>query len=118
MRTPDDQQQKMFFHLLAEKRILKKHPLRLVEAMVEECLKELDERFSNMYPAIHGRTSSHDGYASSQRERKRIEDVFGWIKTVACLHKLRHRGARKVERLFAFAAAAYNLVRMRNLAVT
>jgi transposase len=67
--------------------------------------------------AIDGRTTRHDGYGVSQRKRKRIEEVFGWLKTVACLRKLRHRGTRKVEWIFTFAAAAYNLVRIRNLAV-
>jgi transposase len=68
--------------------------------------------------AIDGRTTSHEGYEISQRKRKRIEEIFGWIKTVACLRKLRHRGTSKVEWIFTFAVAAYNLVRMRNLAVT
>ena len=66
--------------------------------------------------AIDGRTTRHEGYNVSQRKRKRIEEVFGWIKTVATLRKLRHRGSRKVEWVFTFATAAYNLVRMRNLA--
>lgn len=56
MRTPDHQQQKMFFYVSAEKRIPKDHPLRPVKAMVEECLKSLDERFSKMYSSI-GRPS-------------------------------------------------------------
>jgi transposase len=66
--------------------------------------------------AIDGRTTRHEGYGLSQRKRKRIEEVFGWIKTVASLRKLHYRGARKVEWVFTFATAAYNLVRMRNLA--
>lgn len=66
--------------------------------------------------AIDGRTTRHEGYGLSQRKRKRIEEVFGWIKTVASLRKLRHRGVRKVEWAFMFATAAYNLVRMRSLA--
>jgi len=67
--------------------------------------------------AIDGRTTCHEGYKVSQRKRKRIEEVFGWIKTVACLRKLTHRGVRKVEWIFTFATAAYNLVRMRNLGI-
>jgi len=67
--------------------------------------------------AIDGRTTRHDGYTVSQRKRKRIEECFGWIKTVALLRKVRHRGIFKVGWVFTFAAAAYNLVRMRNLAV-
>ena len=65
--------------------------------------------------AIDGRTTRHDGYAISQRKRKRIEECFGWLKTIALMHKVRHRGIEKVSWLFTFAAASYNLVRMRNL---
>jgi hypothetical protein len=65
--------------------------------------------------AIDRRTVRHAGYAVSQRKRKRIEEVFGWLKTVALLRKTRHRGVFKVGWVFTFAAAAYNLVRMRNL---
>jgi IS5 family transposase len=67
--------------------------------------------------AINGRTIRHAGYQVSQRKRKRIEEVFGWLKTVGMLRKTRHRGVFKVGWVFTFAAAAYNLVRMRNLAV-
>jgi IS5 family transposase len=67
--------------------------------------------------AIDGRTTRHAGYQVSQRKRKRIEEVFGWLKTVGMLRKTRHRGVFKVGWVFTFAAAAYNLVRMRNLTV-
>jgi transposase len=66
--------------------------------------------------AIDARTTRHPGYKISQRKRKRIEECFGWLKTVAGLRKLRHRGVGKVAWIFIFACAAYNLVRMRNLA--
>jgi len=65
--------------------------------------------------AIDGRTTRYAGYAISQRKRKRIEECFGWMKTIALVRKVRHRGIEKVGWLFTFAAAAYNLVRMRNL---
>jgi transposase len=65
--------------------------------------------------AIDNRTTRHAGYKISQRKRKRIEEVFGWLKTVGALRKTRHRGLFKVGWFFTFAAAAYNLVRMRNL---
>jgi len=65
--------------------------------------------------AIDGRTTRHLGYGLSQKRRKRIEECFGWLKTIALLRKLRHRGVCKVDWIFAFACAAYNLVRMRNL---
>ena len=65
--------------------------------------------------AIDGRTTWHAGYRISQKRRKRIEECFGWLKTIALMRKLRHRGTLKVDWIFAFACAAYNLVRMRNL---
>jgi transposase len=65
--------------------------------------------------AIDRRTTRHEGYAISQRKRKRIEECFGWLKTIALVRKVRHRGIEKVGWIFTFAAAAYNLVRMRNL---
>ncbi len=68
--------------------------------------------------AIDQRTTRHDGYAISQRKRKRIEESFGWLKTIALMRKVRHRGIFKVGWVFTFAAAAYNLVRMRNLLAT
>ena len=68
--------------------------------------------------AIDRRTTRHAGYQISLRKRKRIEEVFGWIKTVAMLRKTRHRGVFKVGWVFTFAAAAYNLVRMRTLLLT
>ena len=67
--------------------------------------------------AIDARTTQHAGYVISQRKRKRIEECFGWLKTIALLRKVRHRGIFKVGWNFTFAAAAYNLVRMRNLAI-
>jgi transposase len=72
---------------------------------------------SNRRSAIDGRTTHHEGYAVSQRKRKRVEEVFGWIKTVAQQRKTRFRGLDRVGWMFTFAAAAYNLVRMRNLCV-
>jgi IS5 family transposase len=66
--------------------------------------------------AIDARTTQHAGYIVSQKKRKRIEECFGWLKTIALLRKVRHRGIFKVGWIFTFAAAAYNLVRMRNLA--
>jgi transposase len=60
--------------------------------------------------AIDGRTTRHAGYRVSQRIRKRIEEAFGWIKTVAGQEKTRFRGVERVGLAFTFAAAAYNLV--------
>ena len=65
--------------------------------------------------AIDQRTTRHSGYAVSQHKRKRVEEIFGWLKTVGLLRKTRHRGLRLVGWIFKFATAAYNLVRIRNL---
>jgi len=68
------------------------------------------------HSAIDRRTTRHAGYAVSQQKRKRVEEIFGWLKTVAMLRKTRHKGVRRVGWVFTFAASAYNLVRVRNLA--
>jgi transposase len=65
--------------------------------------------------AVDGRTTRHAGYRTSQRVRKRVEEIFGWIKTTGCLRKTRHRGLDRVEEMFTLATTAYNLVRMRTL---
>jgi transposase len=67
------------------------------------------------HSAIDGRTTRHAGYAVSQQKRKRVEEIFGWMKTVGGMRKLRHRGLQLVAWMFTFTAAAYNLVRIRNL---
>ena len=70
---------------------------------------------SNRSSAIDGRTTRHGGYPVSQRIRKRIEEAFGWIKTVAGQEKTKFRGVDRVGWAFTFAAAAYNLVRLPKL---
>jgi hypothetical protein len=65
--------------------------------------------------AIDRRTTRHTGYPESQKKRKRIEECFGWLKDIALLRKLKHRGILKVGWIFTFAAAAYNLVRLKKL---
>lgn len=65
--------------------------------------------------AIDGRTTRHEGYAQSQRARKRIEEVFGWIKTIAGQARTRLRGLERVRWTFTLAAAAYNLIRLPKL---
>jgi transposase len=67
--------------------------------------------------AIDERTTRHPSYEVSQRKRKRVEEVFGWMKTIALIRKTRFRGPDRVGWMFTLAAAAYNLVRMRNLAM-
>ena len=69
------------------------------------------------YSSLDGRTTRHSGYQISQRKRKRIEEIFGWMKTVALLRKTRHRGKRRVGWVWQFTLAVYNLVRIRNIAL-
>ena len=73
------------------------------------------QNMSGRRSAIDGRTTRHRGYAVSQRLRKRIEEAFGWIKTVAGREKTRFRGVGRVGWAFTFAAAAYNLMRLPKL---
>jgi len=65
--------------------------------------------------AIDEGIAGHPGYAISQRIRKRVEEAFGWAKTVAGLRKMRHRGLLKVDWQFTLAMAAYDLVRLPKL---
>ena len=65
--------------------------------------------------AIDRRTTRHKGYAASQKIRKRIEEAFGWIKTIAGQDKTKLRGRDRVGWAFTFAAAAFNLVRLPKL---
>jgi transposase len=70
---------------------------------------------TNRSSAIDERTTRHPGYALSQKKRKRVEEIFGWMKTIGLMRKVRHRGRKRVEWMFTWTAALYNLVRMRNL---
>ena len=67
------------------------------------------------HSAIDGRTTHHPGYGVSQKKRKRIEEIVGWLKTVAGLRQSKCRGLERVGRRFTFALAAYNLIRMPRL---
>ena len=70
------------------------------------------------WSSIDARTTRHAGYHVSQRKRKLVEQVFGWMKTVGGMRKLRHRGVALVDWQLTFAATTYNLVRLRNLEAT
>lgn len=72
---------------------------------------------NNRGTAIDGRTTRHPGYDVSQKVRKRVEEIFGWMKTIGGVRQVHVRGLRKVESIFTFALAAYNLIRMRNIAL-
>jgi len=86
------------------------HSLRALKAVAH-----VAQNRTRRASAIDGRTTRHPGYAVSQRLRKRVEEIFGWIKTVGNFRKTRHRGIERVGWMFTLAAAAYNLVRIRNL---
>jgi IS5 family transposase len=66
--------------------------------------------------AIDGRTTGRPGYLISQRIRKRVEEIFGWMKTVGAFRKTRYRGLERVDFAGYMVAAAYNLVRLVRLA--
>jgi hypothetical protein len=89
-----------------------------------DCVRELRalqvkphvaQNTSGRSSAIDGRTTRHPGYAVSQRKRTCVEEIFGWMNTVGPLRKTRYRGVARVGGMFTFAAAVYNLVRMRTL---
>jgi transposase len=79
------------------------------------CTPHVTQNDNGRRSAIDRRTTRHPGYAMSLRKRKRIEEPFGWIKTVGGLRKTRHRGRRLVEWFFVLTAAAYNLIRVPKL---
>jgi len=79
------------------------------------CTPHVAQNNSHRRSAVDGRTTRHAGYAISQMKRKRIEECFGWTKTIAGMRKTRHRGRRRVEWLFVLSAAAYNLIRIPKL---
>ena len=90
----------------------------VAELRAEGVTPHVAQNTTHRRSAIDGRTTRHPGYAVSQQKRKLVEEIFGWLKTVALLRKTRHRGVRRVGWMFTFAAAVYNLVRIRNLTWT
>ena len=67
------------------------------------------------HTTLDRRTTGPEGYSLSQRIRKRIEETFGWGKTVGGIRKTRYRGLPRVSLSFSFVAAAYNLLRVAKL---
>lgn len=78
----------------------------------------LAQNVSGRRSAIDGRTTRHPGYRASIRIRKRIEEVFGWVKSAAGQGKTRFRGLARVRFAFTLTIAAYNLVRLPKLLET
>ena len=87
------------------------------ELRQREVTPHVTQNTANRKSAIDRRTTRHPGYLQSQRVRKRIEECFGWVKTVGCGRKLRYVGRAKNQLWATFTAVAYNLVRMANLEV-
>ena len=79
------------------------------------CVPHVAQNNKRRRSAIDARTTRHPGYRTSQISRKRIEEPFGWMKTVGGMRKTRHCGRKLVEWFFVLTAAAYNLVRIRNI---
>lgn len=65
--------------------------------------------------SIDGRTTRHEGYLISRKIRKRVEEIFGWAKTVGVMRKVKIRGQDSIDALFKLCIAVYNLVRIRNI---
>ncbi|QHO75450.1 IS5/IS1182 family transposase [Bradyrhizobium sp. CCBAU 051011] len=82
------------------------------------CTPHVSQNNANRRSAIDARTTRHPGYRISTIKRKRIEEPFGWIKTVGGLRKTRHRGRGLVEWFFVLTATAYNLVRIPKILAT
>src|SRR5271155_1057 len=80
-----------------------------------EITPHIAQNDTNRRSAVDERTTRHAGYQLSQKKRKRIEEVFGWMKSIGLLRKVRHRGLERVGWMFTFTAAVYNLMRIRNL---
>jgi transposase len=84
-------------------------------------MRELDvtphvaQNNTNRSSAIDERTTRHDGYLVSQRKRKLVEEIFGWLKTIGLMRKTRHKGVKRGGWMFTFTTAVYNLIRMRNI---
>lgn len=68
--------------------------------------------------AIDARTTRHDGYGASMRIRKRVEEIFGWMKTIGGLRRSRYRGLRRTQLAAHLVGAAYNLLRLGSLLLT
>jgi transposase len=79
------------------------------------CVPHVAQNDTRRRSAIDARTTRHSGYTVSQSKRKRIEEPFGWMKTVGVMRKTRHRGRKLVEWFFVLTAAAYNLTRIRKI---
>ena len=91
---------------------------RLVKEMwARNVMPHVAQNYTNCSSAVDERTTRHKGYCVSQTKRKRVEECFGWLKTIGSLRKSPFVGREKLDFQFVLTLAAYNLVRMRNLGV-
>src|SRR5205823_13714230 len=81
----------------------------------EQVTPHVAQNTSGRRSAIDGRTTRHPGYAISQRARKRVEELFGWLKTVGGFRRTRYRGLARTQLAGYLVASAYNLVRIARL---
>lgn len=102
MRGSDERSESLFSYVDLESRVRAGHPLRTVREIANAALTDLFGEFAQLYEV-------------SQRCRKRIEEVFGWIKSSAGLAKVKLRGRSRVDAAFTMALAAYNLIRLPKL---
>ena len=93
------------YHSRAFIQVLRHHDIRPHIAQIE----------GRKTPGLDGRTTRHEGYRISQRKRKRIEEIFGWLKSYGGLRKTRFIGTARVQLHAYLAGAAYNLLRMSRL---
>lgn len=87
----------------------------VIELRERRVTPHIAQNTSGRRSAIDLRTTRHPGYGASQRVRKRIEEAFGWIKTIAGQSRTKLRGLARLRWSFTLAAAAYNLVRLPRL---
>ena len=122
MRGSGEPQEVMLAVVNLEERVPKDHPLRTIKTVADEALARLSPEFDRMYSkarrthsAIDGRTTRHASYRASQKVRKPVGEVFGWMKTVGGFRRTRYRSVERTGLAGYFVATAYNLVRMANL---
>ena len=125
MRGSDLRSGELFSYIDLEERVPGKHPLRKIRQIVNETAAASDDgpglpphvarNDTRRRSAIDGRTTRHSGYQVSQQKRKRIEEPFGWGKTIGGLARPMLRGAARLGFKFILAMAAYNLIRLPKL---
>ena len=119
MRGRYDSQVTMLAFIDLETRVPTDHPLRVIKMLADlrrrGVTPHVAQNNKGRSSAIDSRTTRHTGYAVSQRIRKRVEEIFGWMKTVGGFRRTRYRGLDRTGLAGNLVATAYNLVRMAKL---